>query len=121
MGRNRAAAMALALALGGGGAAGAEGWSELAGDDLYSAFRSRVLQYDDGAQQRFLDGGRTEYHKPNAWNIDGLWWVDSNLLCFVLTPGSGNCYKVKRHSEGLELKLEPANGGTLKLRYHDTK
>lgn len=117
MGRTGVAAVAVMLAL--AGAARGESWNELKGDDLYEAFRSRVLQYDNGAQQRFLDGGRTEYRKPNAWNLDGLWWVDSNLLCFVLTPGSGDCYKVRRHSEGIELKLEPANGGTLKLRYRD--
>jgi hypothetical protein len=99
----------------------AQSWEHLEGEDLYSAFRSHELQYDNGAVQRFDGSGRTEYRKPNAWNIDGLWWVDANLLCFVLTPGNTDCYKVRRHSDGLELKLEAEHGGTVRLRYRDEK
>jgi hypothetical protein len=73
----------LAVVLGWAAQGHAQIWEQLEGDDLYSAFRSRELQYDDGAVQRFEECGRTEYHKPNAWSLDGLWWIDSNLLLWM--------------------------------------
>jgi hypothetical protein len=94
-------------------------WETLEGEDLHAAFEAQVLDYGNGAVQSFEPGGLTKYHKPNAIDLQGLWWVDSDLLCFFLKPGSPDCYKVERHENGVQLKLEGENGGTVKLRYRN--
>ncbi len=98
--------------------AAAQDWRSLSGDDLYRAFRDNTFEYDDGAVQRFGADGRTTYSKSPAWSLDGLWWVKSDLLCFVVDPlHPGACFRVHRDSDGMQLQLEPEDGGTLQLRY----
>ena len=67
--------------------AAAQVWEQLSGEDLHEAFESQVLEYDDGATQRFEENGRTVYHKPSAIDLSGFWWVDTNLMCFVAGTG----------------------------------
>jgi hypothetical protein len=110
----------VAVSIASGGGAAGQVWEQLSGEDLHDAFESHVLEYDDGATQRFEKNGRTVYHKPSAIDLSGFWWVDSNLMCFVLEPGNpGRCFKVHEDNRGVQLKLEPEGGGTLKLRYRD--
>jgi hypothetical protein len=108
------------VALSGAGAATAQVWEQLSGEDLHAAFDSQVLEYDDGAVQRFEGSGRTVYHRPSAIDLSGFWWVDANLLCFALKPTkAADCYTVKKNAHKMELKLEPEGGGTVRLRYSD--
>jgi hypothetical protein len=111
---------AAAAVLSGAVTAQAQVWEQLTGEDLHDAFESQVLEFDDGAVQRFEGNGRTVYHKPSAIDLSGFWWVDTNLLCVALDPAhAADCYKVQKNRHKLELKLEPDKGGTVRLRYRD--
>ena len=113
----RGLALALVLAAA-GGSARAQDWTALAGDDLVAAFKSRVLQYDYGAVQEFRPSGVTTY--SHGALLDGLWWVDDNLLCTLWTQSDRkHCFSVERKSTGLDLRLSGKDGGTMTLRYID--
>ena len=90
----------------------------LQGNELYEAFRQQQLEYSNGAVQSFNADGTTRYRKEPDWDLSGFWWVDANLLCFMLQPGEQDrCFKVHRDVNGMTLNLDGSGGGTLTLRY----
>jgi hypothetical protein len=95
-------------------------WRQLKGEDLVTAFESRVLQHGDGAIQTFDSDGVTRYVPGSGWDFSGFWWVEADLMCLLWDPASQQrCFKVHQDDRGLQLRLEPEHGGKVTLRYLD--
>lgn len=95
----------------------ADDWQALVQVGIVQALSARVVQYDDGATQKFHADGRTVYavSSGESW---GKWWVEGALYCSIWPPSeSRSCYSVE--TQGLEIRFVGSGGDMTVGRYID--
>lgn len=96
----------------------AEEWKTLSGPEIKKSLTSRVLQYQDNAQQDFFADGRTLYQtRDSSW---GKWRVDYDQYCSIWPPADGwACYDVALSENGLSVRFTDKEGGQTIGKYID--